>query len=71
MVVNVELSIDLLSVELVPDNGLYRNRLGRIYLMENRIEEALEQFQEATKLGHDSIEFIEKIEMTSKEDFKN
>ncbi|MFC1856438.1 tetratricopeptide repeat protein [Thermodesulfobacteriota bacterium] len=59
------------SVEIAPDNGLYRNRLGRVYIKENRTEDALDQFQKATELGHDSTEFIEQIQDDSKEDVKN
>jgi tetratricopeptide (TPR) repeat protein len=31
------------SVEIAPDNGMFRHRLGRIYLGENRLQEALDR----------------------------
>jgi len=49
------------SVEIAPDNGLFRNRLGRLYLKQNQLKEALIEFEKAQDLGHDSIEFIDKI----------
>lgn len=48
------------SVDLAPENGLYRFRLGELYLQENRLEEALAQFEKAAGLGHPSEELIEK-----------
>jgi tetratricopeptide (TPR) repeat protein len=48
------------SVEIAPDNGLFRNRLGRLYLKQNQPEEALIEFEKAQELGHDSTEFIDK-----------
>ena len=50
------------SVEISPDNGLYRYRLGSLYLKQNRYEEALKEFETAKKLGHDAIEHIEHIQ---------
>ncbi|MBN1931838.1 MAG: tetratricopeptide repeat protein [Desulfobacterales bacterium] len=50
------------SLEYEPDNGLFRYRLGRIYLQQNRFEEALEEFKKAKRLGYDFTESIEKIE---------
>lgn len=50
------------SVRISPENGLYRYRLGRLYLRQNRREEALNEFVEATKLGHDAREFIDRIQ---------
>ena len=49
------------SVEIAPDNGLYRQRLGQLYLNEDRYQEALSEFNKATELGCDSAEFIEKV----------
>jgi tetratricopeptide (TPR) repeat protein len=49
------------SVEIAPDNGLYRQRLGQLYLNEDRFQEALSEFNKATELGCDSAEFIEKV----------
>ncbi|UCH19932.1 MAG: tetratricopeptide repeat protein [Deltaproteobacteria bacterium] len=50
------------SVDIAPDNGLFRHRLGRLYLKENQLEDALTQFKEATKLGYDSSRYIAQIE---------
>jgi len=49
------------SVEISPENGLFRHRLGRLYLKQNRLDEALTEFLKATELGHDSHQFIEEI----------
>lgn len=49
------------SVEIAPDNGMFRHRLGRIYLGENRLQEALDQFEKANQLGYDSSEYIERV----------
>jgi tetratricopeptide (TPR) repeat protein len=49
------------SVEIAPENGLFRNRLGRLYLKQNQLKEALIEFEKAQDLGHDSMEFIDKI----------
>jgi len=50
------------SVRISPENGLYRYRLGRLCLRQDRYEEALSEFIEATKLGHDASEFIDRIQ---------
>ena len=50
------------SVEIDPDNGLYRHRLGRLYADGRRMEDALLQFQKATTLGHDSTEAVQDLE---------
>lgn len=50
------------SVDISPENGLFRHRLGSLYLKRNLLEDALEQFQKADELGHDSKEIIIKIE---------
>jgi len=50
------------SIEISPDNGLFRHRLGTLYLKQNRFEEALQAFKKAKKLGHDSSELIEKAQ---------
>ncbi len=49
------------SVEITPDNGLFRHRLGNVYLNQKKFDEALAEFTRATKLGHDSREQIEMI----------
>ena len=48
------------SVEISPDNGLFRHRLGQLYLKQNQLEDALKEFKRADDLGCDSTEFIEK-----------
>ncbi|MBC8433475.1 MAG: tetratricopeptide repeat protein [Desulfobacterales bacterium] len=50
------------SVDISPENGLFRHRLGSLYLKQNLLKEALEQFQKADEMGHDSKEIIIKIE---------
>ena len=50
------------SVEISPENGFFRNRLGQLYLKENQLEDALNSFKKATTLGYNSLEFIEKIQ---------
>lgn len=44
------------SVEISPENGLFRHRLGRLYQKANKIEAALEEFEAAKKMGYDSQE---------------
>jgi tetratricopeptide (TPR) repeat protein len=51
----------LQSVRVCPDNGLFRHRLGELYLKQNRHEEALQEFEAALRLGHDSKCRIEEI----------
>ena len=50
------------SVGLSPQNGLFRHRLGQLYLKQNHLEDALKEFKEADTLGHDARDVIEKIE---------
>ncbi len=42
------------SVRLSPDNGLFRQRLGHVYLNQGRLDHALTEFEMAVALGHDS-----------------
>jgi tetratricopeptide (TPR) repeat protein len=49
------------SVRLAPDNALFRRRLGALYLKSNRLEQALEEFEQAGRLGQDSSEEIRQI----------
>lgn len=53
------------SVELAPENALFRHRLGMLYLKQKRLEEALKTFMKARELGHDSGRFIEEIQERS------
>ncbi|BBO82501.1 hypothetical protein DSCO28_30670 [Desulfosarcina ovata subsp. sediminis] len=47
------------SVRLCPNNGLFRDRLGRVYLQQERLEEALAEFERAAALRYDSQDRIE------------
>jgi tetratricopeptide (TPR) repeat protein len=49
------------SVGLSPENGLFRHRLGQLYLKQKKLKEALKQFSEANKLGYDDTEVIKEI----------
>ncbi|MCP4370042.1 MAG: tetratricopeptide repeat protein [Deltaproteobacteria bacterium] len=49
------------SVEISPENGLFRYRLGRLYQKANKIEAALEEFEAAKKLGYDSTQEIKQM----------
>jgi tetratricopeptide (TPR) repeat protein len=49
------------SVRLAPDNPLLRQRLGRLYLKRNRLEEALREFEHAGRLGRDSTADIRSV----------
>jgi len=48
------------GTEMAPENGLFRHRLGRLYLNRNLAEEALTEFQKARELGYDADEYIDK-----------
>lgn len=50
------------SVDISPDNGLFRYRLGNLYLKRNQLDDALEQLQKADELGCDAKDLIQKIE---------
>ena len=50
------------SVELSPKNGLFRHRLGRLYLKQNRLDDALKEYQIAEQLGYDAARDIREIE---------
>lgn len=49
------------SVDISPTEGLYRHRLGELYLKQDRLEDALKAFQAALELGYDSSRFIAEI----------
>lgn len=49
------------SIDIAPENGLYRYRLGSLYLKRNQLEDALTQFQKANDLGYDARKMIKKI----------
>ena len=50
------------SVDIAPENGLFRYRLGSLYLKRNLLKEALEQFQKADELGHDVKKIFKKVQ---------
>jgi tetratricopeptide (TPR) repeat protein len=49
------------SVGLVPDNALFRYRLGQLYSNQNLLDEALSEFEVAQKLGYDAEDDINRI----------
>jgi tetratricopeptide (TPR) repeat protein len=55
------------SIDIAPENGLYRYRLGNLYLKRNQLEDALIQFQKAHELGFDAREMIKKIKKLMKD----
>jgi tetratricopeptide (TPR) repeat protein len=50
------------SVRIAPENGLFRHRLGRVYLDLGRLDVALAEFELAAALGHDSRAMIEEAQ---------
>ena len=55
------------SIDIAPENGLYRYRLGSLYLKRNQLEDALIQFQKAHDLGYDARKMIIKIKKLMKD----
>ena len=49
------------SVRLAPDNALFHRRLGALYVKLNRLEQALEEFEQAGRLGQDAAEDIRRV----------
>jgi tetratricopeptide (TPR) repeat protein len=60
---NLEISVMFCreSVQLSPENGLFRYRLGQLYFKQNRLDDALKEFKKADFLGQDVSEYITKI----------
>jgi tetratricopeptide (TPR) repeat protein len=54
------------SIDIAPENGLFRYRLGKLYLKRNQLEDALEQFRKADDLGYDAKELIERVQKLMK-----
>jgi tetratricopeptide (TPR) repeat protein len=50
------------SVEICPEIGLYRRRLGEILTRQDQFEAALDQFREASARGEDCRSLIDRIE---------
>ena len=55
------------SVDISPENGLFRHRLGSLYLKRNQLEDALVQFEKAHELGYNSRDSIKKIKKLMKD----
>lgn len=49
------------SVEIAPDNGLFRQRLGKIYLRHGLLSDARNEFEKAEELGCESGRYIDEI----------
>jgi tetratricopeptide (TPR) repeat protein len=49
------------SVEIAPDNGLFRQRLGMIYLKQGLLIEARNEFEKAEELGCESGRYIDEV----------
>ncbi|MBW1989347.1 MAG: tetratricopeptide repeat protein [Deltaproteobacteria bacterium] len=58
---DIALSFSRQSVELEPDNGLFRFRLGMLYEKQGGYARALSHYLAAQELGHPCAEAIEKI----------
>ena len=50
------------SVRIAPENGLFRHRLGRVYLELGRLDVALAEFELAAAQGYDSRVMIEETQ---------
>ncbi len=59
---DVSLAFSRQSVEIAPDNGLFRQRLGRLYMKRDLPKEALKEFKKAEKLSCESCHYIQMIE---------
>lgn len=59
---DVSLAFCRQSVDIDPDNGLFRQRLGRLYMKRDLPEEALKEFKKAEKLSCESCQYIEMIQ---------
>ncbi|MBU0545422.1 MAG: tetratricopeptide repeat protein [Proteobacteria bacterium] len=49
------------SVEISPENGLFRQRLGRIYHKHGLLGDAMKEFEKAEELGCESGQYIDNI----------
>jgi tetratricopeptide (TPR) repeat protein len=49
------------SVELAPDNGLYRMRLARLHLKAQQLEEAMEHYLRAGELGYQTGRLVDQL----------
>lgn len=49
------------SIALQPQNPLFHHRLGKVYLTQNRLEDALKAFNTAQHLGHAANHLIDEV----------
>ncbi len=49
------------SIDLAPENGLFRHRLACLYQKHRKLDRALERYKEAEALGHDSCKQIAEV----------
>ena len=49
------------SVQIEPDNGLFRYKLGCLYLKHNQLEQALKELTKADQLGHEARADIKEV----------
>ena len=50
------------SIDISPENGLFRHKLGRIYLKQDKLQEAMTEFKTAMALGFDASKDVEELE---------
>ncbi len=50
------------SIEIQPDNGLYRQRMGRVLMRAGSFDDAIEQFKSAEELGCDCAKYFSLID---------
>ena len=64
---NLEIAIVLAreSTSIDPENGLYRLRLGKLYLRNGEPKKALQEFEQAQAQGQDCKSLIEKTKSTT------
>lgn len=58
---DIALSFCCQSVEISPDNGLFRQRLGKIYHKHGLLVDAMKEFEKAEELGCESGRYINEI----------
>jgi hypothetical protein len=49
------------SVEISPENGLFQYRLGCVYANNDRLDNALNVFENAVQLGYDAATEMERV----------
>src|SRR4030042_6233018 len=58
----IALSFCQQSVQISPEEGLFRYRLGELYFRCDKFDEAKEELKAADRLGHDAKDLLKKIE---------